>query len=146
MFGIAPRFHITGLIGHIAVSFLVPSTLVLAYRFEPQVVLDALLEHRPTCTVGAITAFTALLDSPQFTQDHFSSFTSVYSGRAAISPTAERAFLEATGKRVHNAYGLTETTSPLTVTPFGASSPVDPHLRCPLGRCPRPEHDRADPG
>jgi len=146
VFGIAPRFHITGLIGHIAVSFLVPSTLVLAYRFEPQVVLDALLEHRPTCTVGAITAFTALLDSPQFTQDHFSSFTSVYSGRAAISPTAERAFLEATGKRVHNAYGLTETTSPLTVTPFGASSPVDPHLRCPLGRCPRPEHDRADPG
>ena len=126
VFGVAPLFHITGLIGHIAVSFLSPLPLVLAYRFEPQVVLDAFLEHRPTCTIGAITALNALLASPAFTKDHFSSFTSVYSGGAAISPTAERRFLEMTGKQVHNAYGLTETTSPMTVTPFGSPSPVDP--------------------
>jgi long-chain acyl-CoA synthetase len=127
IFGIAPLFHITGLIGHIAVSMLAPAPLVLAYRFEPQVVLDAFLEHRPTFTIGAITAFTALLNAPGMTADHFASFTSIYSGGAAISPTAERRFLEATGKQVHNAYGLTETTSPMTVTPFGSPSPVDPN-------------------
>jgi long-chain acyl-CoA synthetase len=126
IFGIAPLFHITGLIGHIAVSLLVPAPLILAYRFEPGVVLDAFLEHRPTFTIGAITAFNALLNAPGFTKDHFASFTSVYSGGAAISPTAEKAFLEATGIQVHNAYGLTETTSPMTVTPFGSPSPVDP--------------------
>jgi long-chain acyl-CoA synthetase len=126
VFGVAPLFHITGLIGHIAVSFLAPMPLVLAYRFQPQVVLDALAEHRPTCTIGAITAFNALLHAPEFTKDHFSSFTSVYSGGAPISPTAEKSFLSATGKQVHNAYGLTETTSPMTLTPFGAPSPVDP--------------------
>ncbi|MDP9427860.1 MAG: AMP-binding protein [Actinomycetota bacterium] len=126
IFGIAPLFHITGLIGHIAVSMLVPAPLVLAYRFEPQVVLDAFLEHRPTFTIGAITAFTALLNAPGMTRDHFTSFTSIYSGGAAISPTAEQNFLTATGKQVHNAYGLTETTSPMTVTPFGSPSPVDP--------------------
>ncbi|MDQ1632877.1 MAG: long-chain acyl-CoA synthetase [Frankiaceae bacterium] len=125
VFGIAPLFHITGLIGHIAISFLAPATLVLAYRFEPQVVLDALLEHRPTYTIGAITALNAMLSSPDFTKEHFSSFTSVYSGGAAISPTAEQRFLAATGKQVHNAYGLTETTSPMTLTPFGSPSPVD---------------------
>jgi long-chain acyl-CoA synthetase len=126
IFGIAPLFHITGLIGHIAVSTLVPAPLILAYRFEPQVVLDALAEHRPAFTIGAITAFSALLNAPGFSKDHFASFTSVYSGGAAISPTAEKAFLEATGIQVHNAYGLTETTSPMTVTPFGSPSPVDP--------------------
>jgi long-chain acyl-CoA synthetase len=126
IFGIAPLFHITGLIGHIAVSMLVPAPLVLAYRFEPGVVLDAFLEHRPTFTIGAITAFSALLNSPTFTKDHFASFTSVYSGGAPISPTAEQGFLKATGKQVHNAYGLTETTSPMTLTPFGSPSPVDP--------------------
>ncbi|MGR7023258.1 AMP-binding protein [Geodermatophilus sp. URMC 62] len=126
VFGIAPLFHITGLIGHVAVSMLVPAPLVLAYRFEPQVVLDAFLEHRPAFTIGAITAFSALLNAPGFSKEHFDSFTSVYSGGAAISPTAERAFREATGKQVHNAYGLTETTSPMTVTPFGSPSPVDP--------------------
>ena len=126
IFGVAPLFHITGLIGHIAVSMLAPAPLILAYRFEPQVVLDALVEHRPTFTIGAITAFSALLNAPGFSKDHFASFTSIYSGGAAISPTAEAAFLAATGKQVHNAYGLTETTSPMTVTPFGSPSPVDP--------------------
>ncbi|MGY2004148.1 AMP-binding protein [Blastococcus sp. SYSU DS1024] len=126
IFGVAPLFHITGLIGHIAVSLLVPAPLVLAYRFEPQVVLDAFAEHRPAFTIGAITAFSALLNAPGFTRDHFASFTSIYSGGAAISPTAEQNFLAATGKQVHNAYGLTETTSPMTVTPFGSPSPVDP--------------------
>jgi long-chain acyl-CoA synthetase len=127
VFGIAPLFHITGLIGHVAVSMLVPQTLVLAYRFEPQVVLDAFVEHRPAFTIGAITAFSALLNAPGFSREAFDSFTSIYSGGAAISPAAERGFLEATGKQVHNAYGLTETTSPMTVTPFGSPSPVDPN-------------------
>ncbi len=126
IFGIAPLFHITGLIGHVAASMLVPMPLVLAYRFEPEVVLDGFREHRPTFTIGAITALNAMLGAPGFTEDAFSSLTSVYSGGAAISPTAEKAFLTATGKQVHNAYGLTETTSPMTVTPFGAPSPVDP--------------------
>jgi long-chain acyl-CoA synthetase len=124
--GIAPLFHITGLIGHIALSLLTPMPLVLAYRFEPQVVLDAMREHRPSFTIGAITAFTALLNAPGFSKDDFSSFEVVYSGGAAISPSAEQGFREATGKQVHNAYGLTETTSPMTVTPLNTPSPVDP--------------------
>ena len=126
IFGVAPLFHITGLIGHIAVSLLTPMPLVLAYRFEPRVVLDALREHRPTFTIGAITALNAIITAPGFVKDDFSSFEVVYSGGAAISPTAEKAFLQATGRQVHNAYGLTETTSPMTVTPLGAPSPVDP--------------------
>ena len=44
--GVAPLFHITGVIGHLAIALLVPIPLVLAYRFEPQVVLDAIREHR----------------------------------------------------------------------------------------------------
>jgi long-chain acyl-CoA synthetase len=126
VFGIAPLFHITGLIGHVGLSYLTPMPLILAYRFEPQVVLDALREHRPTFTIGAITAFTALLNAPGFSKDDFSSFTSVYSGGAAISPTAEQRFKEATGCQVHVAYGLTETTSPMTLTPKDTPSPVDP--------------------
>ncbi len=126
IFGIAPLFHITGLIGHAAVSLLAPAPLVLAYRFESQVVLDAFVEHRPAFTIGAVTAFNALINAPGMTRDHFASFTSVYSGGAAISPAAAEAFLRATGKPLHSAYGLTETTSPLTLTPFGSASPVDP--------------------
>ncbi len=126
IFGVAPLFHITGLIGHIAASLLTPMPLILAYRFEPHVVLDALREHRPTFTIAAITALNAILATPGFAKDDFASFTSVYSGGAAISPTAEKAFREATGHQVYVAYGLTETTSPMTLTPLGRQSPVDP--------------------
>jgi long-chain acyl-CoA synthetase len=124
--GLAPLFHITGLIGHVALSLLTPMPLILAYRFEPQVMLDAIREHRPSFTIGAITAFSALLNAPGFAREDFDSFEVVYSGGAAISPSAEQGFRAATGKQVHNAYGLTETTSPMTVTPLGSPSPVDP--------------------
>lgn len=126
IFGVAPLFHITGLIGHIAASLLTPMPLLLAYRFEPQVVLDALREHRPSFTIGSITVFIALMHAPGFRADDFSSFRSIYSGGAAISPSIEQAFRAATGKQVHNAYGLTETTSPMTATPRDTNSPVDP--------------------
>jgi long-chain acyl-CoA synthetase len=126
VWGIAPLFHITGLIGHVGVSLLSGAPLVLTYRFEPQVALDSLREHRPTFTIGAITVFIALMNAPGFTKDDFSSFEWVYSGGAAIAPSTANAFLAATGMPVHNAYGLTETTSPMTATPRGADSPVDP--------------------
>ncbi len=126
IWGIAPLFHITGLIGHVGVCLLSGSPLVLTYRFEPQVALESLREHRPTFTIGAITVFIALLNTPGFVQDDFASFEWIYSGGAAIAPSTARAFLDATGKPVHNAYGLTETTSPMTATPRGAASPVDP--------------------
>lgn len=124
--GIAPLFHITGLIGHVAVCLLSGSPLILAYRFEPQVALDTLWEHQPTFTIGAITVFIALMNAPGFAKEDFASFDYIYSGGAAIAPSTANAFLAASGVPIHNAYGLTETTSPMTATPRGAPSPVDP--------------------
>jgi long-chain acyl-CoA synthetase len=43
-----------------------------------------------------------------------------------ISHSAERAFRAATGKQLHVAYGLTETTSPATMTPRNSRPPIDP--------------------
>ncbi|MFJ7724170.1 class I adenylate-forming enzyme family protein, partial [Rhodococcus erythropolis] len=124
--GVAPLFHITGLIGHIAVSVLARMPLVLAYRFHPEVMLDAIREHRPTFTVGAITAFTALLNTPGCAPEDFTSMRLLYSGGAPISPTAAEAVRAMTGAALHNIYGLTETTSPTHAVPVGADTPVDP--------------------
>ncbi|MDI9917227.1 long-chain fatty acid--CoA ligase [Rhodococcus sp. IEGM 1379] len=124
--GVAPLFHITGLIGHVAASILVRMPLVLAYRFHPEVMLDAIREHRPTFTVGAITAFTALLNTPGCVPEDFTSMRLLYSGGAPISPTAAEAVRAMTGVALHNIYGLTETTSPTHAVPVGAHTPVDP--------------------
>jgi len=124
--GVAPLFHITGLVGHIGLALLLPCPLVLAHRFHPAVMLDALREHRPTFTIAAITALTRLGDESGRPAADFSSLRAVYSGGAPIAPAVNEAFQARTGIYIHNIYGLTETNSPTHATPLGARAPVDP--------------------
>ncbi|MFD4509166.1 class I adenylate-forming enzyme family protein [Streptomyces sp. NPDC058457] len=124
--GIAPLFHITGLVGHVGLSLLLPCPLVLTHRFHPAVMLDALREHRPTFTVAAITALTRLAEESDRSAEDFSSLRIVYSGGAPIAPAVNDAFQARTGVYIHNIYGLTETNSPTHGTPLGAKAPVDP--------------------
>jgi long-chain acyl-CoA synthetase len=123
---IAPLFHITGLIGHVAVAMLAPMPLLLFHRFDPGVALDLIERHRPTFTIGAITAFIALLNHRSAADRDLSSLVKAYSGGAPIAPATVEAFEERFGAYVHNAYGLTETTSPSHLVPFGSRAPVDP--------------------
>jgi len=125
--GVAPLFHITGLVGHVALALLVPCPLVLAHRFHPDVVIDAIREHRPTFTVGAITVFISLAGLDGVGKDDFSSFRMLYSGGAPIAPAVTDRFEEQTGLYIHNIYGLTETNSPSHGVPLGARAPVDPN-------------------
>ncbi len=124
--GIAPLFHITGLIGHVALAFLLAAPLTLSYRFEPGVMLDALAERRPAFTIGAITALIALMNHPSAQHDALSSLKAIYSGGAPIAPAVVAAFEAKFGLYVRNAYGLTETTSPATICPVHLRAPVDP--------------------
>ena len=124
--GVAPLFHITGLIAHLAVALLVPMPLVLGHRFDPSTMLDLIERYRPTFTVGAITVFIALMNDPSCGSRDLSSLTKVYSGGAPIAPAVVERFEREVGPYIHNIYGLTETTSPSHGVPFGARSPVDP--------------------
>jgi long-chain acyl-CoA synthetase len=125
--GVAPLFHITGLVGHVAVALLVPCPLVLAHRFHPEVVLEAIREHRPTFTVGSITVFIALSVGPGVGREDFASLRTIYSGGAPIAPAVTDSFEEKTGRYIHNIYGLTETNSPSHAVPLGRRAPVDPN-------------------
>ena len=121
----APLFHITGLIGHVALSMLVPMPLVLFHRFEPGLALRIAERHRPTFTIAAITAFIALLNHPDSRSRDLSSLRTVYSGGAPIPAATVEAFEERFGAYVHNIYGLTETTSPSHAVPLDRRAPVD---------------------
>ncbi|SFT08287.1 class I adenylate-forming enzyme family protein [Saccharopolyspora flava] len=124
--GVAPLFHITGLIGHAALSLLVGAPLVLMYRLDPAVTLETARAEQATFTVGSITVFIALMNAPGAQKDDLASLTKVYSGGAPIPPSTVRAFQETFGHYIHNIYGLTETTSPSHGVPLGADAPVDP--------------------
>ena len=87
--------------------------------------MEIIGDERPTFTVGSITVFIALMNAPNADRDALASLTKTWSGGAPIPPSAVKAFQAQFGQYIHNAYGLTETTSPSHLVPFGATAPVD---------------------
>jgi long-chain acyl-CoA synthetase len=126
IFGVAPLFHVTGFEIQMVAAFAAGASVVLTYRFQPSVVLDALLEHRPTFIIGAITAFIALMNRPEATREHFSSFDRLYSGGAPIAPAVIDAFARRFGRSIRSSYGMTELTAPSHLAPANGPIPVDP--------------------
>ncbi len=122
----APLFHVTGLVGHVAAAFLTAAPLVLSCRFHAGVMLDAVAEHRPALAMGAITAFSALLADPGLTRERVASLTVLASGGAPIPPAIAERVRAAFGTELRNAYGLTETASPTHFSPLTRPARVDP--------------------
>ncbi len=60
--GLAPLFHVTGLIGHVTLAMLTGAPLALFYRFDANEACRLAERHKATFTVSAITAFIALLE------------------------------------------------------------------------------------
>ncbi len=123
--GVAPLFHITGLIAGVTTSLLLGAPLVLAYRFEPSAMLETVRDERATFTVGSITVFIALMNAPDAQREALASLTRIWSGGAPIPPSTVKAFQAQFGQYIHNIYGLTETTSPSHGVPYDATAPVD---------------------
>jgi len=123
--GVAPLFHITGLIGHVAIGLLAGAPLVLMYRLDPALAIETVQAERATFTVGSITVFIALMNVPDADRDALASLVKIYSGGAPIPPSTVKTFQAAFGHYIHNIYGLTETTSPSHAVPLGAQAPVD---------------------
>ncbi|MCC5475044.1 class I adenylate-forming enzyme family protein [Streptomyces barringtoniae] len=125
-YALAPLFHITGMVCQFGACLNSAGTLVLAYRFEPGLVLEAFAEHHPHYTVGPSTAYMALAAHPDVTREHFASFVNMSSGGAPVPPALVESFRERFGPYIRVGYGLTECTAPCASVPPGLEAPVDP--------------------
>jgi long-chain acyl-CoA synthetase len=121
----APLFHITGIVLSMAAARMSMTPLLLMYRFEAGEILRLIERWRGTYIVGPLTAFIAMLEHPGFAGHDLASLTKVASGGAAVYPSVVERWEAATGAYLHNAYGLTETTSPSHLVPAGARAPID---------------------
>lgn len=126
IWAVAPFFHITGLICHILTAFSAAATVVMHYRFHPELAVNIIRQTRPTFSIGAITAFNALMNVPGVVASDFTSFDRLYSGGAPIPPALVDAFEQKLGVRIYPSYGMTETAAPTHLSPFRQTAPVDP--------------------
>jgi long-chain acyl-CoA synthetase len=122
----APLFHITGLVCHLATAAASATPLLLMHRLEPGEFLRLVERWRGTYVIGPLTAFISLLDHPEFGRRDLSSLTKVASGGAPVYPAIVERWEDLTGTYIHNTYGLTETAAPSHLVPRGARAPVDP--------------------
>lgn len=122
----APLFHITGLIGHIAVGILAKMPLVLGYRFDAAQMAELAERYGATYTVMAITAYSAIMNDPEAKARDLSTLSKVYSCGSPIPVSLVERFESEVGPYIHNVYGLTETTAPSHAVPYGMHAPVDP--------------------
>jgi long-chain acyl-CoA synthetase len=121
----APLFHITGLVCHLATARASVTPLLLLHRFEAGEILRLIERWRGSYIIGPLTAFVAMLEHPSFSERDLSSLTKVASGGAPVYPAVVERWERATGVYLHNTYGLTETTAPSHLVPFGSRAPVD---------------------
>ncbi len=128
--GVSPFFHITGLIFGIALSSLCGSTLVLPYRFSPKETHSLIKNERTTITMYVATAYRAMLNEwsalPNIKSD-LKSMRLWSAGGMPMSVKTEMDWNRLTGKWIHMAYGLTETTSPVTLWDYPYKGPIKIH-------------------
>jgi long-chain acyl-CoA synthetase len=123
--GVAPLFHVTGEVAHLAVAALAGIPVVLYYRFDPGETLRLIERWKATTTVASITVYIALMNHPDIRKRDISSFVKAYSGGAPVSEAIVHQFEEVTGLYLYNVYGMTETNSPSHMVPWGLRAPVD---------------------
>jgi long-chain acyl-CoA synthetase len=123
---VAPLFHVTGQVGHLACAAYAGIPVILFYRFDPEEALRLVERWKATMVVGSITVFISLMNHPDIKKRDLTSLKKVYSGGAPVSPAIVESFEKTCGAYIHNIYGLTETNSPSHFTPLGVRGPVDP--------------------
>jgi long-chain acyl-CoA synthetase len=123
--GVAPLFHITGMVGHLALGASAGCPVILQHRFDTLQAFQLIERWKPTMTVGSITVFLALMNHPEAARFDLGSLTKCFSGGAPIAPAVTEQFAARFGVYIHNIYGLTESTSPIHGVPLGTKAPVD---------------------
>ncbi|MFH1951006.1 MAG: AMP-binding protein [Pseudomonadota bacterium] len=124
--GVAPLFHVTGEVSHLAVAALMGIPVVLYYRFDPGETLRLIEKWKVSFTVASITVYIALINHPDIRTRDLSSLVKAYSGGAPVSEATVRQFEDLTGLYLYNVDGMTETNSPSHIVPWGKRAPVDP--------------------
>lgn len=124
--GLAPVFHITGLIAGLGVHIVSGAPVVLMHRFDAEETLAAIERWRGTFMIGASTAFIALTNHPALSRFDVSSLTKTPSGGAPVSQALIDRVHAAAGWTLRGAYGMTETTSPTHLGPIDVDPPTDP--------------------
>jgi long-chain acyl-CoA synthetase len=113
-----PFFHIAGFSAVMNAAILLGWTDILVPKPEPTIVLDMMLKYKPTVVPAVPTIYVGLLALPTFRKSDLSFIKGFFSGAAPLALETINDLKAATGADLVEAYGMTESSALITVTPW----------------------------
>jgi long-chain acyl-CoA synthetase len=115
---VVPLFHVTGLNTIMPTAFHQGASVVVTAAISPREVLALIDRHRATTFFGVPTTMILLAQTPDIAEFDLCSLRLIaYSGAPMSVRTIQQLRLLFPGVKLHNFFGLTETTSCTTVLP-----------------------------
>jgi len=119
--GALPFFHVfanTSLLNHAVAT---GAAIAMVPRFEAAQVLATIEKYGATGFPGVPTMFQALLDHPNLEKTDLSTLKICISGGAPMPAQVHERFEKATGVRLVEGYGLTESAGVVSVNPYAGT-------------------------
>lgn len=119
---VLPLFHAFGLTFCLTTTVLFGGTVVLLPRFDVDMLLAAIGKWKPTILPGVPPIYAQLIASPQARRYKLASIRTCVSGAMRLPRETVRDFQAATGARLVQGYGLTETSPVAMANPLNGNA------------------------
>ena len=116
--GVLPLFHVFANVCVLNRTVANGGCVAMLPRFDAGQTLKTLQRVRATAMPGVPTMYQALLDHPDLGKTDFSSLRVCISGGAPLAGPLKERFEAATGARLVEGYGLTETSGVVSTNPY----------------------------
>ncbi len=116
--GVLPFFHVFANTCVLNRTVLAGGMIAMLPRFDAKMTLATIARIKATALPGVPTMYQALLDHPTMGSTSFKSLRVCISGGAPLAPALKTKFERATGARVVEGYGLTESSGVVACNPY----------------------------
>ncbi len=116
--GVLPLFHVFANTCVLNRTVAMGGCIAMLPRFEAGAALKTLQRVQATAMPGVPTMYQALLDHPRLAKTDFASLRVCISGGASLPAPVKAAFEAASGARVCEGYGLTESAGVVSTNPY----------------------------
>ncbi|HEY7990753.1 MAG TPA: long-chain fatty acid--CoA ligase [Stellaceae bacterium] len=118
---VLPFFHVFAMTGAMNIGLACGAELLLMPRFTIDDLFALIKRKRPTYLPGVPTLYTAIYNHPKAKSVDLSSIRICVSGGASLPLEVKTKFEAATGCKLMEGYGLSETSPVLTINPLDAA-------------------------